>query len=50
MNTPFNIDLSQPNISPYLHARKTNRVRFDFDCVNEYIFNGYSDFMVEKGL
>lgn len=39
MNTPFNIDLSQTNISPYLHARKTNRVRFDFGCVNEYIFN-----------
>ncbi|CAD2076387.1 hypothetical protein [Phocicoccus schoeneichii] len=38
-NAPFNLDLTNVNISPYLYVENKNRVRFDFDNINNFIIN-----------
>lgn len=38
-NVPFNLDLTNVNISPYLYVENENRVRFDFDNINNFIIN-----------
>lgn len=38
-NAPFNLDLTNVNISPYLYVENKNRVRFDFDNINKFIIN-----------
>lgn len=38
-NAPFNIDLTNVNNSPYLNVENKNRVRFDFDNINNFIIN-----------
>ncbi|OFO56462.1 hypothetical protein [Nosocomiicoccus sp. HMSC059G07] len=38
-DVPFNLDLTNVNISPYLYVENENRVRFDFDNINNFIIN-----------